>query len=251
MERRRPLGEHVRVRRRLAELDVERLKEPAESGRIRGARQTDMCLRVPRHTVCLATRAVRAIGPDLQDSLPAAPVVVDHLRADDVNNNEELLEVLVPRRDRDREGLGGSGRVGIVDVDNLLEIRRPGADLEEERLLRLHVRDLQPERERGRFAGSERLRHLEREVDPPLAALARAAVLTGVVPDGRSACGLDRQLRSIRVLDLGQAGDEGERACLGRRGGLLAPRRDCQQAACGPGSTSMSAPSCRRAHPSR
>ena len=45
--RRRPLGEHVRVRRWLAEFDVERVKEPAESRRISGARQTDLCLRVP------------------------------------------------------------------------------------------------------------------------------------------------------------------------------------------------------------
>ena len=58
-ERRRPLGEHIPVRRRLAELDVERLKEPAERGRIRGARQTDLCLRVPRHGLLATPRGSR------------------------------------------------------------------------------------------------------------------------------------------------------------------------------------------------
>ncbi len=45
-QRRRPIGDRVRIGRQLVELDVERVKQPAERGRIGGARQPEQGLRV-------------------------------------------------------------------------------------------------------------------------------------------------------------------------------------------------------------
>ena len=86
----RPLGDHVRIRGRFAELHVERMEEPAEGGRIGGGRTPDRDPRILRHMGFL-NRSARDWGRDPRTSVQTAQTKTFESRNFSCNSPELVM----------------------------------------------------------------------------------------------------------------------------------------------------------------